>query len=150
MQTLQAPMTVADILQALLDYHQKRKVTYSALLAQSLDERARILLRELVDLEDNSARVVAGELDRNTSAVSAYLAYGPRVSPRVWQAWVCRCGSTPDFEETLSCALHSDTALEGLLNRLESMTTSGSELASRIRDMETVKRRQVSKFVRLD
>lgn len=146
------PQTVYDVLVMLAEYHERRETRYAQLDKASTDPRADILLRHLVELEQQSARVLRAALNSRSKDHSTYLLPGPTISPAELHAADCRCGETTSFDDVLSCALAAVPQLDELLDRIENCTAAASigELAKRLREFESIKRREISKFTRED
>lgn len=145
------PRTVHNALQMLKSYHQRRRDTYQRLAESTTDERTQILLNELVALEETAIQIV-GDEDANLGDRETYLMPGPTLNIDPAHAMDCRCDSQPTFEDALWCALSSDAALDELIDLVTGCTAALSiqELASRLRELERTKDRQVAKFTRED
>lgn len=146
------PQTVYDVLTMLAEYHEQRATRYKELEKASDDPRTDILLRHLVDLELQSARVIRSEIKTLSPEQSTYLVSGPTISAVAIHAADCQCESAPTFQDALACALTSDRRLDELLDRIEhcSAAVSIRELANRLREFETTKSREIAKFTRED
>ncbi|QDS94832.1 hypothetical protein FF011L_36140 [Roseimaritima multifibrata] len=146
------PNTIYDVLGMLADYHQQRAERYERLCKASVDPKADILLKHLVELETDSMNVVRDEMQRLPPEHSTYLLSGPRLSSEALHAVECNCKDESSFQEALSCALVSDQRLDELLDRIEDSTAAPSviELAKRLREVEHMKGRQIAKFTRED
>ncbi len=149
---METPRTIYDVLSMLFDYHLRRADRYRELAKASVEPRATILLEHLVQLERESVKVVRSEMDKLSPDQATFLLSGPTLSTEAMHAADCQCEGDPTFDDTLDCALTSDRRLEELLDRIEdcSAALSVGELATRLRELETTKNRQIAKFIRED
>lgn len=147
-----SPQTVYDVLVMLAEYHEARASRYAELAKTSRDPRADLLLEHLVGLESQSARVIRAELHDLSRDQSTYLPSGPPISPSATHANDCACDSDPSFRSALTCAMASDRCVDEWLDRIENSSPAATiaELAKRLRDFETTKSREISKFTRED
>lgn len=146
------PQTVHDAMHMLQSYHQQRCDTYRRMTQDAPDEWTKILLDELVQLEEQAAQVVEREIDRLDPKEKSYLLPGviPTFDPA--HAMDCQCDSDPDFKDVLSCSLNSSGALDELIDLIAASNAAQSvqDLASRLRELEQSRERQIAKFTRLD
>jgi hypothetical protein len=147
-----SPSNVYEVLQLLKTYHQQRRDTYRQLADSGSEERACLLLRHLVVLEENALEIIGAEIARLQPDHAAHLMPGPTLTIAPAHAMDCRCDSQPTFEEALGCALSSDAALDELIDRISgsSRAPSVQDLAARLRDLERTKDREIAKFTRED
>jgi len=146
------PVTVFEIIQLLQQYHQRRQENYQRLAEGATDERTATLLNHLVELEAMAQRIIGSELSQLSPDHSTYLSSGPELNIDPAHAADCRCGSAPSFEDALGCALTSDLAVFDMIDRLggSSAAASVQELATRLRELEETKDRQIARFTRPD
>jgi len=146
------PKKSSDILQMLASYHQQRRDTYERLAPRADDERLRMLLEHLVSLEDDALEIIHGEQEQHASGQASHLMPGQALSIEPAHAMDCQCGEKPTFDAALTCALTSDEALDELIDLLQSSSAAPSiqDLATRLRDAERTKDRQIAKFTRED
>lgn len=144
------PHTAVDVLVSLESHHTRRRENYQHLAGNVADERVRIILDRLVELEDAAMNVIREERLRLKS--STYLPLGPTATVDRGSDAVCRCGSHPTIDDAVWCALSSDEALDELIDLLEASSAASSveELASRLRELERTRDRQIVTFVRED
>ena len=147
-----AARTVRELLELLERYHQQRRESYRQLADQATDERARLLLNHLVELEDQALRILHEEHERLRPEHSSYLPSGPTLTIEPTHAMDCRCESNPTFEDALQCALTSDEALDEVIDHVAgaSPTRSVQDLAVRLRQVERTKDQQIARFTRSD
>lgn len=146
------PKTSYDILQMLDTYHARRRDTYDQLARRGSDERAVVLLEYLVRLEDDMLQIIRGEKERITPEQASRLMPGPTLTVKPAHAMDCQCDGEPTFDEALACALTSDEALDELIDHLQASSAASSlqDLATRLREAERMKDRQIAKFTRQD
>ena len=144
------PLTISDILEMLIDYHESRRDQYRSLAQASPDEQTSILLNHLVKLDEHAAQAVRIELDSLSQGQATYLTYGARIEAETTHAADCKCHGEPGFQQALDCAFTSDQQLEQLIARLEDCSAARSvqQLAARLREMENIKDRQIANFTR--
>lgn len=146
------PNTIYEVLAMLAIYHQKRAKQYEQLGSASTDTRAKILLEHLVELEEHSIKAIQSEMKDLSPAQSTYLITGPALSVGAMHAAACRCEGEPSFDDSLECALTSDSRLEEFFVRIEDSSAASSitALAKRLRDLERTKSQQIANFTRED
>lgn len=146
------PRTVGDLMNLLENYHQSRHDTYSHLADVSTDERTTMLLSHLKKLEASTLQVVRDEMKSGGDKHSTYLSSGPSLSLDPLHVADCHCDTDPNFQEALDCAWKSDAALTEVIDRLSGATAASSiqELATRLRELEETKIREIAKFTRED
>ncbi len=146
------PKTIYDVLVMLADYYQQRVKQYAELGSSSRDSQAQILLEHMVELEEHSFQVIRAEMNDLSPEHSTYLTLGPVLSESAMHAVDGQCSAEPSFEEALDCVFTSDQFLDEFIARIEtggaSFAVAG--LATRLRDLEGTKRRQIANFTRLD
>ena len=147
-----AARTVYELLQLLERYHQQRREMYQQLAGEGSDDRARILLRHLVELEQHAINIIHDEASRLTPEHAAYLPSGPTLTIQPTHAMDCRCEENPSFDDALQCALTSDEALDEVIDRIENGPAASSvhDLAARLREVERTKDREIAKYTRED
>lgn len=146
------PRTVYELLKMLETYHQQRHDSYLQLASRGTDERACILLHHLGKLEENAINIIRDERDHLKPDQATYLTSGPTLTIAPSHAMDCKCDGDPTFDDALRCALTSDDALDELIDRLAGSSAAASiqDLATRLRDVERTKDREIAKFTRED
>ncbi len=97
-------------------------------------------------------RIIDSELAQLPAEQSTYLSSGPELNVDPAHAADCRCDSAPSFDDALECALTSDLAVFDMIDRLGGSSAAASvpELATRLRELEETKDRQIARFTRQD
>lgn len=146
------PHTTDEVLLSLANYHELRSENFQHLAEKAVDERVHILLDRLVILEDVAIQVIREERLRLQPDRGTYLPLGPTTTIEQGSGAVCRCSSHPTIDDAVWCALSSDEALDELIDLLEASSAASSvrELASRLRELERTRDRQIANFVRED
>lgn len=146
------PTTSYETLKLLEKYHGERRDTYAGLAPRATDERTRLLLDYLVRLENEALEVIRGEMERTSPEHAARLMPGPKLTIDATHATECQCAGDPTFDEALACALTSDAALDEVIDHLAAGSAARSiqDLATRLRELERTKDRQIAKFTRED
>lgn len=148
----QGPRTALDVLSMLEMHHQGRRENYKHLAENVTDERVRLLLDYLRDLENGAINVIREERSRLQPDSGTFLPLGPTTTADSHSAVMCRCVSHPTIDDAVWCALTSDDVLDELIALLASSSAALSvqELTSRLRELEQIRARQVANFVRTD
>ena len=143
------PHTANEVLVSLARYHKLRRENFQHLAERVTDERVHILLNRLVELEDVTIKVIREEQLRLQPECSTYLPLGP-TTIKGESHYVCRCGSHATIDDAVWCAITSDEVLDELIDLLEASSAAPSveELASRLRELERTRDRQIATYVR--
>ena len=146
------PTTVSDALHELRVYHEARAERFQELRDQGGDARTNLLLEELQKLEKESIQIISEEQDDLGVRDQTRLFRGSAFTNAPPHSATCQCGSSPTFDETISCALAKNDQVDALIDRIDGATAANSirELARRMRDLEQTKARQISSYLRED
>jgi hypothetical protein len=146
------PKDAYQVLELLESYHRARRDNYLQLHSRAKEDRVSLLLEHLAGLEKEAIEVIADERARIPKGKATYLLSGPTLTIDPAHAVDCRCGPAPTFDDAVWCALSSDEALDELIDRLAGSTPAASiqELASRLREFERTRERQIANFARPD
>lgn len=142
------PTTVYGVLQKLAVYDDRRRSDYMRLKERATDPRSQILLDHLVRLEDHALKVLQGELEQLDPEQTTYLMSGTAPKVAFNHPEGCRCDDDPSFQDILACTLASAQLRGELLGALEggSAAASVSDLAKRLRELETLQGQQLANF----
>lgn len=145
------PRTTGEVLTSMASYHSRRRDNYRQLAGEAPDGPVRLLFGRLVELEDFAITIIGDEHAHLQPARGGYLPMGPTTTINQDSA-SGHCHPHTTIGDAVSCALSSDDGLDELVDLLESSSAAASvqELASRLRELERSRDRQIASFVRED
>ncbi len=147
-----AAQTDYEVLDTLESIHRCRRDQYKQLVSCCTDDRARLLLQRLEELEEIAVTEIHDEHERLHPDQATYLPLGTDLTSGPTHGVDCQCGSNPTFDEALECVLSSDGPLDDLIDQLadSSAATSVQELAARLSEFERTRDRQIARFATED